>query len=81
MEAGDRINDAVEKRSCSEITQTHSTASTLVSKLYYLIIPNSVYNVKLTRVCKYFVKVVDVTPTGFADGVSLRSIEMPPLRG
>ena len=31
----------------NEITQTHSIFSTLVSKLYYLIIPNSVYTVKL----------------------------------
>ena len=32
-------------------------------------------------VCKYFVKVVDVPPTGFAVKVYKRSTEMPPLRG
>ena len=47
FENGDLVNDAVEKRSCSEITQTHSTPSTLVSKLYDLIIPNSIYPLKL----------------------------------
>ena len=27
-------------------------------------------NITSKRVCKYFVKVVDVTPTGFADGLT-----------
>ena len=37
--------------------------------------------IQKTRVCKYFVKVVDVTPTGFAVVVYKRSTEMSPLRG